>query len=183
MEVSPEELQTTDSITVRALKDISFGSTAGIVSKVFEHPFDLTKVRLQSQVLDKQARFSGPLDCLSQTWRKEGLRGLYRVRFSRLVWSSSACLCSGKGRKREGGSDMFTRHVGSSCTHRGCDGGERVPLLVVYGDAARAAAVARDTTHRATHPRTARVRWCWCRSCNQLRSVRPLLHHIHILTN
>ena len=87
MEVSPEELQTTDSITVRALKDISFGSTAGIVSKVFEHPFDLTKVRLQSQVLDKQARFSGPLDCLSQTWRKEGLRGLYRVRLSpRLVF-------------------------------------------------------------------------------------------------
>ncbi|RDX54659.1 mitochondrial carrier [Lentinus brumalis] len=78
MQVSPEELQTTDSITVRALKDISFGSAAGILSKVFEHPFDLTKVRLQSQVLDKQARFSGPLDCLAQTWRKEGIRGLYR---------------------------------------------------------------------------------------------------------
>ena len=80
MEVSPEELQTTDSITVRALKDISFGSTAGIVSKVFEHPFDLTKVRLQSQVLDAEARFSGPIDCLVKTWRKEGVRGLYRVR-------------------------------------------------------------------------------------------------------
>ncbi|KAI0746934.1 mitochondrial carrier [Daedaleopsis nitida] len=78
MEVSPEELQTTDSITVRAVKDISFGSAAGILSKVFEHPFDLTKVRLQSQVLDAQARFSGPLDCLLQTWRKEGVRGLYR---------------------------------------------------------------------------------------------------------
>ena len=44
------------------------------------NPFDLTKVRLQSQVLDSTARFSGPIDCLTQTWGKEGLRGLYRVR-------------------------------------------------------------------------------------------------------
>ena len=50
-----------------------------MISKVFEHPFDLCKVRLQSQVMDKTARFSGPLDCLTQTWQKEGLRGLYRV--------------------------------------------------------------------------------------------------------
>ena len=85
MEVSPLPLeaqaqtQPADSITVRAIKDVSFGSIAGICSKVFEHPFDLTKVRLQSQVLDATARFSGPLDCLLQTWRKEGVRGLYRV--------------------------------------------------------------------------------------------------------
>lgn len=51
-----------------------------MVSKVFEHPFDLTKVRLQSQVLDATARFNGPIDCLTQTWKKEGIRGLYRVR-------------------------------------------------------------------------------------------------------
>ena len=53
---------------------------AGIVSKVFEHPFDLTKVRLQAQVLDATARFRGPLDCLVRTFRSEGMRGLYRVR-------------------------------------------------------------------------------------------------------
>jgi hypothetical protein len=28
---------------MRAVKDITFGSIAGMVSKVFEHPFDLTK--------------------------------------------------------------------------------------------------------------------------------------------
>jgi hypothetical protein len=50
------------------------------VSKVFEHPFDLTKVRLQVQVLDATARFRGPLDCLDRTFRNEGMRGLYRVR-------------------------------------------------------------------------------------------------------
>ncbi|KAI0089538.1 mitochondrial carrier [Irpex rosettiformis] len=63
---------------LRAVKDITFGSIAGMVSKVFEHPFDLTKVRLQSQVLDSTARFKGPIDCLVQTWSKEGIRGLYR---------------------------------------------------------------------------------------------------------
>ncbi|KAH9941230.1 mitochondrial carrier [Epithele typhae] len=79
MEASPlPSPATEDSITIRAMKDIAFGSTAGICSKVFEHPFDLTKVRLQAQVLDATARFSGPLDCLAQTWRKEGVRGLYR---------------------------------------------------------------------------------------------------------
>ena len=49
-----------------------------MISKVFEHPFDLTKVRLQSQVLDASARFNGPLDCLTKTFKNEGFRGLYR---------------------------------------------------------------------------------------------------------
>ncbi|KAG8747730.1 hypothetical protein FRC10_011858 [Ceratobasidium sp. 414] len=63
---------TVDSGLVAAMKDIAFGSAAGIVSKVFEHPFDLCKVRLQSQVLDVTARFSGPVDCLYKTWKFEG---------------------------------------------------------------------------------------------------------------
>jgi len=80
MEAPPDELASgpSTSVTIRAAKDIAFGSVAGMVAKVFEHPFDLTKVRLQSQVLDETARFNGPIDCLKQTWRKEGIRGLYR---------------------------------------------------------------------------------------------------------
>lgn len=66
------------SATVRAVKDIAFGSVAGMVAEVFEYPLDLAKVRLQSQVLDTATRFGGPLDCLVQTWRNEGMRGLYR---------------------------------------------------------------------------------------------------------
>ena len=58
---------------------ITFVQTAGMVAKVFEHPFDLTKVRLQSQVLDATPRFTGPVDCLKKTWLKEGVKGLYRV--------------------------------------------------------------------------------------------------------
>lgn len=81
MEASPDALANNDyPAAVRAAKDITFGSIAGMISKVFEHPFDLTKVRLQSQVLDSSARFNGPLDCLAQTLNKEGIRGLYRVR-------------------------------------------------------------------------------------------------------
>ncbi|KAF8189936.1 mitochondrial carrier [Mycena galopus ATCC 62051] len=67
-----------ESSVVRAAKDIAYGITAGIASKIFEHPFDLTKVRLQAQVLDAEARFSGPIDCLQKTWKNEGIRGLYR---------------------------------------------------------------------------------------------------------
>lgn len=69
---------TGDSVTLRAVKDIAFGSIAGMVAEVFEFPFDLAKVRLQSQVLHNTASFGGPLDCLMQTWRDEGIRGLYR---------------------------------------------------------------------------------------------------------
>lgn len=63
---------------LRALKDVAFGSAAGMASKVLEHPFDLTKVRLQAQVLDSNKRFKGPIDCLTKTWTNEGIRGLYR---------------------------------------------------------------------------------------------------------
>ncbi|KAG8993571.1 hypothetical protein FRB94_005352 [Tulasnella sp. JGI-2019a] len=67
-----------ESSGARGVKDIAFGSIAGMVSKVFEHPFDLCKVRLQAQVLDDVHRFNGPVDCLTQTWKSEGVRGLYR---------------------------------------------------------------------------------------------------------
>ncbi|KIM36690.1 hypothetical protein M413DRAFT_449031 [Hebeloma cylindrosporum] len=77
-EASLEQNAASESITMRGVREILYGSFAGMVSKVFEHPFDLTKVRLQAQVLDATPRFSGPVDCLAQTWRKEGIRGLYR---------------------------------------------------------------------------------------------------------
>lgn len=97
MDASPYPHIHDPSPAIRAAKDFTFGSVrqksysfgpklsstasqaAGIVSKVFEHPFDLTKVRLQAQVLDATARFRGPLDCLVRTFRSEGVRGLYRV--------------------------------------------------------------------------------------------------------
>ncbi|KAF9482711.1 mitochondrial carrier [Pholiota conissans] len=53
-----------------------------MVAEVFEYPFDLAKVRLQSQVLapasSNAVHFDGPMHCLIHTWKTEGIRGLYR---------------------------------------------------------------------------------------------------------
>lgn len=64
-----------------------------MVAETLEYPFDLAKVRLQSQLLHSAEEgsalvFNGPLDCLSQTWKEEGLRGLYRVCSPFLKFSS-----------------------------------------------------------------------------------------------
>lgn len=61
-----------------ALKDIIFGSTAGIAGKFVEYPFDTVKVRLQSQPDHLPLRYTGPLDCFKQSVQHDGLRGLYR---------------------------------------------------------------------------------------------------------
>ena len=61
-----------------ALKDIVFGSIAGIVGKVIEYPFDTVKVRLQSQPDGLPPQYKGPVDCFRQSWRADGISGLYR---------------------------------------------------------------------------------------------------------
>ena len=64
--------------SLEALKDITFGSIAGIIGKIVEYPFDTVKVRLQSQPDILPLRYTGPLDCFRQSLRVEGLQGLYR---------------------------------------------------------------------------------------------------------
>jgi len=71
-----------------AFKDIFFGSAAGIVGKTIEYPFDTIKVRLQSQP-DDRPRYRGPLDCFKQSFRHEGIRGLYRGISSPLVGAAA----------------------------------------------------------------------------------------------
>jgi len=61
-----------------AAKDIVFGSLAGIVGKFIEYPFDTVKVRLQSQPDNVPLRYAGPIDCFRQSWRQDGVPGLYR---------------------------------------------------------------------------------------------------------
>ena len=51
---------------------------AGIIGKTIEYPFDTVKVRLQSQPDHIPLRYTGPLDCFRQSFRTEGLPGLYR---------------------------------------------------------------------------------------------------------
>lgn len=72
---------TKSSQSVEALKDIVFGSTAGVLGKFVEYPFDTVKVRLQSQSHDPAGpRLRGPLDAFSAAFRSpEGpLVSLYR---------------------------------------------------------------------------------------------------------
>ena len=68
----------TTSQGIEALKDITFGSIAGIAGKVVEYPFDTVKVRLQSQPDHLPLRYKGPLDCFRQSIQQDGFRGLYR---------------------------------------------------------------------------------------------------------
>lgn len=45
------------------------------MSATVGHPFDTVKVRLQTT---DASRFSGPLQCVLQTVKHEGFRGLYK---------------------------------------------------------------------------------------------------------
>jgi len=78
---------------VEALKDITFGSTAGIVGKFIEYPFDTVKVRLQSQPDGLPLRYTGPLDCFKQSWKRDGVAGLYRGISAPLVGAAVETSC------------------------------------------------------------------------------------------
>jgi mitochondrial ornithine carrier protein len=79
--VGPTTRSTVQSQGVEAFKDIAFGSTAGMLAKFVEYPFDTVKVRLQSQVTGRDAApLNGPLDAFRAAFRApEGpIRSLYR---------------------------------------------------------------------------------------------------------
>jgi mitochondrial ornithine carrier protein len=57
---------------------LTFLQIAGIAGKCIEYPFDTVKVRLQSQPDHLPLRYKGPLDCLRQSLRSDGVIGLYR---------------------------------------------------------------------------------------------------------
>lgn len=61
-----------------ALKDVICGSTAGIVGKYIEYPFDTVKVRLQAQPDHLPLKYTGPLDCFKQSLKNDGFIGIYR---------------------------------------------------------------------------------------------------------
>lgn len=75
---APPVATQTSSQATEALKDITFGSVAGVAGKIVEYPFDTVKVRLQSQPDHLPLRYTGPLDCFRQSIRQDGFRGLYR---------------------------------------------------------------------------------------------------------
>ncbi|KAJ6440326.1 mitochondrial carrier protein [Purpureocillium lavendulum] len=59
----------------RDYKGFVAGVFSGIAKLTVGHPFDTVKVRLQTT---DAGRFAGPLQCVAQTVRNEGVRGLYK---------------------------------------------------------------------------------------------------------
>lgn len=78
---------------LEALKDIAYGSVAGIVGKIVEYPFDTVKVRLQSQPDHLPLRYTGPLDCFRQSIQQDGFRGLYRGVSAPLFGAAAETAC------------------------------------------------------------------------------------------
>ncbi|MCJ1327581.1 hypothetical protein MMC10_004252 [Thelotrema lepadinum] len=74
----PSPVSVVSNQQMEALKDVTFGSIAGIAGKMIEYPFDTVKVRLQSQPENVPLRYSGPLDCFKQSFQIGGLGSLYR---------------------------------------------------------------------------------------------------------
>ncbi|KAI1368844.1 amino acid transporter arg-13 [Xylaria arbuscula] len=66
------------SAVMETIEDLAYGSTAGIIGKYIEYPFDTVKVRLQSQPDHLPPRYTGPLDCFRQSIKADGVLGLYR---------------------------------------------------------------------------------------------------------
>lgn len=81
------------SQSTEAIKDIVFGSIAGMLGKIVEYPFDTVKVRLQSQPDHLPLRYTGPLDCFRQSIRQDGVRGLYRGVSAPLVGAAAETSC------------------------------------------------------------------------------------------
>jgi len=81
-----------DSGAMIGLKDLLAGSIRGIAQVAVGHPLDTVKVRLQTQSISHQQipllngvdhqhsvpRFSGMLECISYTFKNEGIRGFYK---------------------------------------------------------------------------------------------------------
>lgn len=76
VESTPAEA--TSSQGREALKNIVFGSIAGMIGKVIEYPFDTIKVRLQSQPDHVPLLYKGPLDCFKKSLKSDGFIGIYR---------------------------------------------------------------------------------------------------------
>lgn len=76
--IKKREPSRTQQQAITALKDVIFGSLAGMAGKYIEYPFDTVKVRLQSQPDTVPLRYAGPVDCFRQSFRRDGLQGLYR---------------------------------------------------------------------------------------------------------
>ena len=72
---APTDRDTPVSTNRAAYNGFIAGIFSGMAKLAVGHPFDTIKVRLQTT---PAARFTGPVDCVRQTFRAEGVRGFYK---------------------------------------------------------------------------------------------------------
>ncbi len=70
-----EETLLTLSLSWASVRLLNGSAKIGFELKLMYGSFDTIKVRLQTS---EKVQFKGPLDCLLQTMRNEGVRGLYK---------------------------------------------------------------------------------------------------------
>ncbi|KND89475.1 Amino-acid transporter arg-13 [Tolypocladium ophioglossoides CBS 100239] len=126
MEPSPVSVDASDpalslpgkTALTEPLKDVFFGSVAGVVGKYIEYPFDTVKVRLQSQPDNLPLRYKGPLDCFGQSIKSDGVLSLYRGISAPLVGAaaetSSLFLFESLGREALFNTGLCSREKGLS---------------------------------------------------------------------
>ncbi|KAF8319187.1 mitochondrial carrier domain-containing protein [Cantharellus anzutake] len=61
--------------TASSIKSFISGGCGGVAAVLVGHPFDLTKVRLQTA---PQGTYTGAIDVVKQTLARDGLKGMYR---------------------------------------------------------------------------------------------------------
>ena len=73
VDVRPINARASSSLS-GAVTDIIAGTLGGLATVVVGHPLDTVKVRMQTS----QLLYSSMSECISKTWRYEGIRGFYR---------------------------------------------------------------------------------------------------------
>ena len=64
-------------IDTTLIANLMGSAAAGIIARIFTHPLDTAKARLQA-VGSSHLNYRGPIDVLVRTGQTEGIRGLYR---------------------------------------------------------------------------------------------------------
>ena len=93
-EAAPQQ----ETAAMALMRDVMAGSAAGVAITVVGHPLDTVKTRLQAQSSTHRL-YTGTLDCIRQTFRTEGVKGFYKVRFA--AFHRNGCLLAVRLRNRE----------------------------------------------------------------------------------
>ncbi|CAI6332689.1 unnamed protein product [Periconia digitata] len=96
------------------------GAFSGITKLCVGHPFDTIKVRLQTS---ESSQFRGPVDCLLQTLRNEGVKGLYKGATPPLVgWMFMDSVMLGS-------LSIYRRLLNDNLFNPGSRKGEKMPVI------------------------------------------------------